>query len=203
MNLNTKISLAGIVATALLLASPALAASKLDWHSHVNRHQCDAVGKAVVDVDEGVKNDADSGIAGNYWAFDTFSREILVFKTTTPGVYCGVVKYRGQFQAVAGQTSPGATGTLDGTEHGKFDGGYQSTITGTLLTTPTWPKKGDVGTVDYQCDILGNCPGYVNWVDQYFNAGATNDLNWWGWIYHGKKDGVWINSIDGNSGDVL
>lgn len=201
---KTIISSAIGIATLLLSTTAALAAPKLPWHQEVNRKQCDAVGKVIVNVEQKVVNDVDSGQAGNYWAFDNYKRDIKVFATGTAGEYCALVSYKGKFDAQAGQTSPGNTGVLTGNEDGHFDGGYRAIITGTLLADPTWAKKGSVGTFDYQCDLSANCPGYVSWIAQYFTAGYGFDYGWWGWQYNGHgKHGTWINSSGGNSGDVL
>jgi hypothetical protein len=113
------------------------------------------------------------------------------------------VQYEGKFDAQAGQTSPGTGGTLDGDEDGTFQGGYRATIAGTLLSSPTWKTTGMVGTFDYECDISGVCSNYVSWVAKYFNGGAVFTYEWWGWIYHGGKHGTWVNSSDGNAGDIL
>jgi hypothetical protein len=124
--------------------------------------------------------------------------------------YCAVVKYNGTFHAVAGQTSPQQSGTLTGEEHGKFSGGYQTTtFTGTLsVNDPThWPLKGQVHPkpVDYQCDISGYCPGFIDWSGKYFtNLNNFAELVWgWKYIASDRDDGVWVNASTGNSGDIL
>lgn len=174
----------------------------LPWERQVNPHQCDRVGRPVINVVGRVVNDADSGEAGNYWAFDNIVRHIQVW-LQTDGSYCVLVQMEGRFDAQAGQTSPGAGGTLNGTEDGSFEGGYRAIIRGTLKSDPDWATRGNVGKIDYQCDLSGNCPGYVSWPGQYFEAGYTFDYAWWGWIYRAGRNGTWINSIDGNSGDIF
>ncbi len=204
--MNIKKILVGTAAEALMLASsvfPAFAAAEhLNWGSQINAGQCPKVGKPVVNVVQKVVNDVDSGQAGNYWAFDNLTRQIQVWATSTTGEYCAEVSYQGKFDSQAGQISPGNTGTLNGSEDGTFQGGYNATINGTLLTTPLWKTRGSVGTTDYQCDLSGTCLGYVSWIGQYFNAGYGFDYNWWEWIYRNDNH-VWVNSINGNSGDVL
>ncbi|MBI4130762.1 hypothetical protein HY468_05570 [Candidatus Roizmanbacteria bacterium] len=203
--MNIKKILVGAAASAVMLgmAIPAFAAAEhLNWGSQINAGQCDKVGKPVVNIVQKVVNDVDSGQAGNYWAFDNLTRKIQVWETNTAGEYCAEVSYQGEFDGQAGQTSPGNTGTLDGSEDGTFQGGYNATITGSLLSAPLWQTRGSVGTTDYDCDIDGNCPGYVSWVGQYFTPGYGFAYNWWGWIYHNGNN-VWVNSVDGNSGDVL
>lgn len=183
-----------------------------------------SAGNQVINVVEVVVNDVDSGQAGNWWAFDFFTRRIQVWNTG-PDTYCGVVKYyKATFQAIAGQKSPGSTGTtggiLTGDEVGTFAGGYQASITGQLdVSDPSnWPLRGNVSPnpVDYQCDTSGNCPGYIDWTTKYFNTSDPSfsfTLPAWGWRYighdkpgapdAGKPDGVWVNASTGNSGDIL
>lgn len=40
----------------------------------LNAKACDKEGKAVINVNEKVKNDVDSGFGGNNWAFDNYSK---------------------------------------------------------------------------------------------------------------------------------
>ena len=192
--------------TAAILLLVATAASgapdQLNWGNEVNPGQCDTAGKPLVSITQQVVNGVDSGIAGNYWAFDHYSRQIQVWPQSD-GSYCAIVRYQGHFDGQAGQTSPGATGTLFGDEDGTFEGGYRAIINGTPKADPAWRTRGFVGVNDYQCDILGNCPGLVNWVDQYFESGYSFAFDWWGWIYHGGQHGTWVNSSDGNSGEIL
>jgi hypothetical protein len=188
-------------------------------------------GNLLVNVTEKVKNDADSGQAGNYWGFDTFTRTIKVWNLGSD-TYCATVVYSGTFAALAGQKSPGSTSTtggiLTGDEVGTINGGYVAQITGPLdVTDPTnWPLTGKVnhgGVVDYQCIInpdgtlaVDPCPGAVDWTTKYFdtaNSGFTFGENPWGWTYvgrdkqgssdAGRADGVWVNASTGNSGDIL
>ncbi len=168
------------------------------------------LGKPVVDVVQRVQNDADSGQAGNYWAFDYYSRRIKVWPTATANTYCAIVTYDGNFYTVPGQIGPGntPTGALINTAtnqpvNGNMSGGRRATIVGTLLTTPVWPTSGSVGTTNYQCDINGLCPGLVSWAGQYFTAGYTYNDDWWGWKYTAGSHGTWINAVTGNSGNIL
>ena len=220
---------AGIASAALLVASVAFTNTvslfgnrsdshnnnsnlSLDWEHEVTSSKCTPPvvrrgdnrhdSEPIINVVERVKNDADSGVAGNYWAFDNFSRRIQVWRTATT-TFCAVVKYEGSFKAIAGQITPAGTSTLTGKEKGEFDGGYRATITGTLLATSTWQRKGSVGTIEYNCDASGNCPGYINWTTQYFAAGVVQNLDWWGWIYHGGRYGTWINAVVGNQGNII
>jgi hypothetical protein len=185
-----------------LAASPEKAVH-LDFGQQLAAANCNGVGAPVVNVTEKISNDADSGIAGNYWGLDSFTRSIQVWKTADK-TYCAMVRYEGKFAGIAGQRSPGNTGVLTGSETGVVTGGYQATITNaTLLATPTWKTNGNVGSFDYQCDAANNCPGAVNWLDQYFAPGYGFDQPWWGWIYRAGGNKVWVNAVTGNLGDII
>jgi hypothetical protein len=176
----------------------------------LNAAACNAVGKAVIDVNEKVLNDADSGTDGNTWAFDNYNRHIQVWQTgaTTTGAttWCAVVTYNGgKFAAIEGARSPGNTAFIGANVKGDFSGGYRATFTGTLLATPLWPTHGSVGTVDYMCNSDPACPGYVDWVAKYFTYDSSSFVQtWWGWSYKASgHHGTWVNSIAGNSGDIF
>lgn len=190
------------VVLVLCFSGSASAMPVLDWGSHVNPGVCDSSGALVVNVRERVVQSVDSGEGGNYWAFDNYTRHIQVWRESG-GSYCVLVAYEGMFDGQAGQLSPGAGGVLSGDEDGTFQGGYWATITGVLKSTPSWPRRGFAGVHDYQCDISGSCPGYISWIDQYFEPGWSFTYNWWGWIYHGGSHGTWENAVDGNQGDIL
>ncbi len=180
------------------------ASEKLNYQAQVSKRQCDTTGNPVINVTQDLSNDADSGEAGNYWGYDTFSRHIQVWKQADSS-YCALVDYNGKFVGVAGQKSPGNTGILTGSEKGTIHGGYRVAIQGTLKSNPSWKTNGNVGKFDYKCDLSGNCPGAVSWDAQYFNTGAvgyTFDMTWWGWTYTNGQH-TWINSSDGNSGDII
>jgi len=183
-------------------------------HATTSGFTCGATTKPIIDVREKIINDVDSGIAGNYWAFDTISRRIRVWNMGGNN-YCGVVNDDAEFRGVAGQISPGNTngGThlLTGDEHGNFNGGYSTTVfSGTLYVADpvNWPLKGKVNggnPVNYNCDITGNCPGYIDWTGKYFTNLGNFNLADWGWKYVAdpKIDGVWVNALTGNSGDIF
>jgi len=191
-----------LAASLLLFAAPALAAPPtLNWGSQVNAGQCQTAGRPVVNVMYEVTDSVDSGVAGNNWAFENYNKQIQLWDQGG-GVYCAVVSYLGHFAGVSGEQSPGNTEPLDGDERGTFQGGYRGTITGDLLGEAAWPVRGRVGAIDYECDIGGNCPGEVSWISQYFQPGAGFKYDWWGWVYHGGRYGTWVNSSDGNAGDI-
>jgi hypothetical protein len=200
-----------VVLGLLILVGPAMAAPStphLNWGSEVNLGQCPD-GKLVINVTQRAINSIDSGVA-SWWAYANYNRQIQV-RETAPGTFCAVVRYEGDFTTVAGP-SPQNTDTIAAGITGTWQGGYRMTITGSLLATPSWPTRGSVGVTDYACTWTDDgdgvfeygeesCSGAVNWLDQYF-TGWSYSYDWWGWVYHGGRNGTWVNSSDGNQGDI-
>lgn len=219
--------LATIVITLGFFASNVFASSKdhdFDNEHHsvhgtgqLNPKTCQPVGKAVIDVMQKVTNDSDSGQAGNYWGFDYFTRHIQVWQNNEPNTWCAILTYNGETYAVPGQNGPGDADMngplIDSPVKAEMSGGDRIVITGTLLTNATWPMKGNVGTTDYHCNIVGVCPGSVNWLDQYFTSGYSDTYAYWGWTYKAGSHGTWVNQCStdiptnpackGNSGNIL
>jgi hypothetical protein len=179
------------------IAAPSL---HLNWGSELNVGKCPE-GDLVINVIQQITNDIDSGEGGNYWAYDAFNRRIQVWDVDN-GDFCAEVQYSGSFTTAAG-LSPGNTDTIAAGIEGTFQGGYRATINGSLASDPPYRTKGNIGKFDYDCDHLtGNCTSYVNWVAAYFEDGYSFNYEWWGWVYHGGKNGTWVNSSDGNEGDI-
>jgi len=187
------------IALVLVLAGFGIASAKSTPASTVKG--CDTNGAPVINVTQKIVNTIDSGLSG-YWAYDDLNRVIKVYDNGD-GTFCAEVTYQGKFDAVAEKTSPGdVAALLDGSEDGTFNGGYQATITGALLAEPLWKTNGSVGTTDYACNIdTASCTA-VNWLDQYFEAGYVFAYDFWGWTYN-HKNCVWVNSSEGNSGDIV
>lgn len=171
------------------------------------------LGDPVINIMQKVKNDTDSGFganvyfpsSGNYWNVESYTRHIRAWSTGDTS-WCAIVLYNnGHFNAFYKQTGPAGTGFIGSDVEGEMRGGYRATFNGTLLATTLWPKTGNVGTFDYDCDLAGNCgPGRVDWVGQYFGPGYTGfDKPWWGWTYNAGSHGTWINASEGSSGNIL
>jgi hypothetical protein len=190
-----------IVALLVAFTTPAAASFGGDLGTNLSPAACGG-GTLVIQATEAVRNDIDSGQAGNNWAYDDLVRSINVWHHAD-GTYCAIVGYAGAFTTVAGR-SPGNTADDPAGIRGLFYGGYRSlNFTGTLRTDPAWPTRGFVGVVDYKCDAAtGDCPGYVDWTAQYFSATTGYGLAWWGWEYRAGRHGTWVNAISGNSGDI-
>ena len=198
------ITIAATLIAILAMALPAGAASPASARSaQLSGSQCPA-GKLVINVTHKVVNDIDSGVAGNYWAVDEYNRHIQVWQVG-PDTFCAVASYAGSFVTVAG-ASPQTTdldGILAGIT-GTFEGGYVSNVFhGTLNSSPSYSTRGNIGTFDYGCDpTTGVCTGLFSWRGTYFSSAPDFDLSSWGWTYHGGKNGTWVNSSDGNQGDI-
>lgn len=192
--------MASMLVTSIAFAQQPL----LDWGTEVNAGECDKIGSPVVNVTYKIINSMDSGEGGNYWAYDNLNRHIQVWKSSADNKYCAVVRDLGKFDAQEGQLSPGKNGYLEGDEDGNFEGGYRATLTGNLKDTPTWKTKGNLDTIDYNCNVISrSCTGVVTWYNQYFESGVKFAYNWWGWIYRGEKNNNWVNASTGNLGDII
>ena len=160
----------------------------------------------LVNITEGVTNDVDSGLHGN-WAIDNYSRTIKVWRLETEGrIYCADVRYNGTFDVQPEVLSPQNGNPLTGNEDGTMTGGRRAKITGSFLSSPLWVTNGDVGSYNYGCTInsvQGECSGNFSWVNKYFGSEFNyEDLNW-GWTYTSCGHGQWINASTGNSGDIV
>lgn len=179
-----------------------------DWCSeHQSQSQPTCLGdipsSLLVDVTQGVTNDVDSGLHGN-WAIDNYGRHIKVWRLQVEGnTYCADVRYDGTFDVQPGVLSPQNGNPLTGNEDGIMTGGRRAQIVGHFLGDGSaWSLTGFVGSYDYGCAIDGTCTGRFNWVNKYFNDFKYEDLNW-GWTYTSCGHGQWINASTGNSGDIV
>ena len=201
----------------LLLVQQAVAkpSEHLNFGTQLNAAECNTTGaRLVINVIQHIIGDADSGEFGNYWAYDDVHRRIQVWQLSeNPDTFCAVLKYMGSFVTVPGESpgffDPDANDTVAAGVTGTFEGGYRSTVfTGTLKDPPDYRTSGNIGTFNYMCVILPGvvdgaaCPGYRDWTTFYFSSTLGFDLAWWGWVYHAGDNGSWVNSIDGNSGDI-
>lgn len=156
-------------------------------------------GTLVANITLKVQNSMDSGVGGNYWAFDNYNRLIKIYQTGD-STFTAVVQDVGKFTTVQG-TSPAGTSTVAGGITGALKGGYTMTITGTF--DPQYATFGNIGKFDYQCDPgAGTCSNAFNWLNAYFDTGYTYSYDSWGWTYHTGRYGSWTNSSGGNSGDI-
>lgn len=158
-------------------------------------------GKLIINVTYKIENSIDSGEAGNYWAYDYINRHIQV-RQIDEGVYCAEVMDEGYFITIAGR-SPGDTSDISEGIKGRIIGGYVMTINGELNPEALYDYFGNIGKFDYQCHPEnGVCDDLFNWISAYFDPGYTYSYVQWGWTYRAGKNGTWVNSSEGNSGDI-
>jgi hypothetical protein len=159
--------------------------------------------KNVVNVSFRMINDYDSGVQGNAWANDTMHRELRIWQVS-PGIFCATVTDTSKFVTFAGP-SPNGTGTVSAGIPGQIRGGeVTGPFAGSLNPTPAYPTRGNIGlnnTFDLHCTSASNCPGARPTISSYVN-GYAGQLQWWGWQYVTDSHGIWVNSSDGNSGDI-
>jgi hypothetical protein len=196
------VALAGLTAAAVVGSSANANPNEkhLNWGQSLSASDtaCPA-GSPLINVNQKISNDIDSGVLGNNWAYDDIVRHITVVSLGSNN-YCASVQYQGSFTTVNG-SSPGGTGTIADGVIGTFQGGYTADFTGTF--NPIVKTKGSIGSVDYACNAAtGVCPGYVDWTTQFFTGVGGFNQVWWGWVYHAGNNGNWINALSGNSGDI-
>lgn len=205
--MNFKKILVGTAVGVLMLSAtiaPAFAAPSVhtNFGKQLNAAQCNTSGSPALDVTFKVTNDADSGTTRPVWAFDNFNKRVQAWQQAD-GTYCAIVKFQGQFVTIAGN-SPGAAydigGTVGAGVKGAFEGGYTALFDGTLNTGVQ--TKGNIGSFNYNCDTLGNCPGAFDWVGAYFTGNTFFAQPYWAWNYHAGNNGSWVNASTGNSGDI-
>jgi hypothetical protein len=149
-------------------------------------------GRVVLALTYHVRNDVDTGVAGNNWAFDNYVRTLRVVRKRG-NAYCAASRYSGTFTSLAG-TSPAGTATIPAGIHGTFRG---SSLTAFRATAATAGKRtrGDLGVKDFQCtsaDVKGRCPGTWDWLRAYFtsrNGFATFRYVRYSFIYHATQGG--------------
>lgn len=196
---------AGLVA-ALLLPAAALAAPPPpghNWGSYVNASSC-AGGTPVLNITFGVTNDSDSGLAGDWWALDSYQKLVQVWQESD-GSYCAVVHYAGTFTTLAGQESPGeSVAQLPGGFTGTMVGGYTATFPYTMNPDPGYPTSGYLGSFNLEGGTGGNGAAF-DWLSTYFEVTdnfASFAQPTWGWVYQGGRCGTWYNTYLGTNGDI-
>jgi hypothetical protein len=168
---------------------------------------CGGNAKPVVSISYGVQNDVDTGVKGNTWAFDTYTRSVRVWRKA-PGRFCSVSTYDGSFSSIAG-VSPGGKWQLPAGIRGTFKG--TSTATFRARFARHGPAKGLLGVKDFACtsaDAKGSCAGTWDWVATYFADVASFRYTRYTFSYHATENGtgtfsdVLVNGKVRYSGDI-
>lgn len=214
-----------IALTALtLIGSPlvAAAAPSLNWGSHVNPARCPTEqGYRYLEINVTRKVEGDLAFTyeqmvpgaalepGTNWAVREFNQHIQVWRigvqepppTVGAERFCALVRYQGSFTTRAPLSatelnSPAGLHHIPGGIDGSFEGGYLLVFNADELASPAFPSRGHIGTFVGAIDLY-------DWHSFYFMNFGLDDLQWWGWVHHGGHNGAWVNSIEGNQGDIV
>ncbi len=146
-------------------------------------------GKPVVAVSYGVQNDVDTGIRGNTWAFDTYTRSVRVWRKS-PGRFCAASTYNGTFASIDG-SSPGGRSHLPAGIRGTV-GGTSVTTFRARLASRAAPLNGFLGVKDFACtsaDLKGRCAGTWDWIGDYFANVTQFRYTRYAFTYHASENG--------------
>jgi hypothetical protein len=138
--------------------------------ANVGKNQGCGAGTLVLSVHYHVLNDVDTGVRGNNWAFDDYTRTVKVWRKSA-GRFCAASTYGGTFTTIAG-ASPGGTTIIPAGIRGTVGGSSTTTFKGTA-TPGSQPTRGDLGTKDFACtsdDQKGDCSGTFDWLSAYFTS---------------------------------
>jgi hypothetical protein len=194
----------GLLASAVLalaVVSPATAASG------PKNMGCGA-GTLVLNVTYRVVNDVDTGVKGNNWAFDTYTRAVRVWRKAS-GRYCSASTYRGTFETIAGW-SPAGKQQIPAGIRGTFKGSSVTTFRGTFAPRGA-AVRGFLGVKDFACtsaDEKGECGGTWDWLRAYFTDISGFRYVRYAFTYKASENGkgVWSDTFAGNkiryTGDI-
>jgi hypothetical protein len=155
-------------------------------------------GPYVVNVTQNVVGDVDRGLDGHVWALDNYSR-LLQVTQVGPNLYCAGTRYTGTFTTIGG-VSPQGTSWVSPGVTGSLGGGYKATVFWAKFR-PQAPTTG-TQTYNFACNTNGYCPGYVDWVSQYFANVYGYGWDRWQFVYSSAANGYWDNSFLLNAGDI-
>ena len=151
-------------------------------------------GKPVVAISYGVQNDVDTGIKGNDWAYDTYTRSVRVWRRS-PGRFCAVSTYDGSFESIAGP-SQGGKWELPAGVRGEFGGVAVTTFRGRFAPNGS-PVRGFLGV-----------KGTWEWSNDYFSGIAAFRYTRYTFRYRAREHGTgtWTDRLAGGkrrySGDI-
>ena len=165
-------------------------------------------GTRVLDVSYRVQNDVDTGVKGNNWAFDSYTRQVRVWRKA-PGRFCSASTYNGEFSTIAGW-SPGGKTQLPSGIRGTFSGSSATTFRGKLAIRGA-PPRGFLGVKDFACtsaDSKGQCSGTWDWLRTYFTGLTAFKYTKYTFTYKATENGkgTWSDALSGGkirfSGDI-
>ena len=187
---SVALAIAVVSIASALSAAPTLAVAKPG---------CSEQKTLVVDATQGIANVDDIGVAGNVWALDTVLERIRIWQVGTNS-FCVRRDDVGSFTSFAG-LSPAGTGTVSGGVTGSLVGTSYLSISG--IFSPSVPTTGHIGDIDAGCDQQGQCTSTAYRVtNRYFARVNTVKFGWFSATYGGGSHGTFIQSTDGNVGDI-
>jgi hypothetical protein len=192
---------------ALVVAALALAAASPGAAPAQTNLGCGS-GKLVLSVSYRVLNDVDTGVKGNNWAFDTYTRTVRVWRKA-PGRYCSASTYRGEFTSISGW-SPGGKTQIPAGIRGTFKGSSTTTFRGSFAPGSA-AVRGPLGVKDFMCssaDEKGQCSGTWDWLRTYFTGIDRFKYVRYAFSYRATENGrgTWSDTYTGGklrfSGDI-
>jgi hypothetical protein len=155
-------------------------------------------GKPAIAVSYGVQNDVDTGVKGNTWALDTYTRAVRVWRTG-PASFCAVSTYNGTFTSIAGP-SPGGRWELPAGIRGTLKASSTTIFRG-KPTTHAVPLHGFLGVKDFAA-------GTWEWMSDYFTDVTGFKYTRYSFTYHATENGSGtftdklVNGKEKYSGDI-
>ena len=204
MKYGRRLFLSGLLGGAMTMATvvvpaAALGASVPQTAASAVGEACPGGGSLVVNAYGTYRNSADFGADGHVWALDAARESIQIWQTGT-NTYCFKRQDTGTFSTFAG-VSPEATGTVRGGVTGRWYGELVIVIHGTFA--PTVATKGFAGDFDLQCQQDGTCLGPAYNARNYFSSFDSLQFLTFSATFAGGPCGVWRQSIDGDTGDIV
>ncbi|HEX7345210.1 MAG TPA: hypothetical protein VF253_00360 [Candidatus Limnocylindrales bacterium] len=196
MKYGRRAFVSGLLAGAMTIATIVVPAAALGASA---MEPCPGGGSLLVNAYADYINSADIGADGHVWALDAAREKIQIWQIGTD-TYCFKRQDTGTFTTFAG-LSPEGTGAVSGGVTGRWYGELVIVIHGTFA--PNVATKGFVGDFDLQCQQDGTCPGLAFNARNYFSSFDSLEFLKFSATFEGGACGVWRQSIDGNTGDIV
>lgn len=189
----------GLVLATVVIAAVAALATVPQTAASAAAAACPGGGPLVVNAYGTYRNSADYGADGHVWALDAARESIQIWQVGT-NTYCLKRQDIGTFTTFAG-VSPEGTGTVSSGVTGRWYGEVVALIHGTFA--PTIATRGFVGDFDLKCQQDGTCLGPAFNVRPYFSSIDSHQYLAFSATFAAGACGVWRQSIDGDTGDIV
>ena len=189
----------GLVLATVVIAAVAALATVPQSAASAAGQSCPGGGPMVVNAYATFRNLSDLGADGHVWALTAGRASMQLWQVGTD-TYCVKRQYMGTFTTFAG-VSPEGTGTVSAGVTGRWNGEIVALIHGTLA--PKVATSGFVGDFDGQCQQDGTCLGSMFNPRLYFSSIDSFEFFVFGATYAGGACGVWRQSLDGDTGDIV